>query len=118
MRFTPSKTLKHAKQLRADQTEAEIRLWGHLRAKRLQGRKFNRQVPIGSYIVDFVCDEAKLVIEVDGSTHGEAHEIKYDERRTAYLQSLGYRIFRCYNIDVFENLNGVLDGILLELKGQ
>ncbi len=117
MRFTASKTLKRAKQLRTNQTEAEQRLWGYLRAKRLQGWKFNRQVPVGKFIVDFLCEQAKLVVEIDGSTHGEAHEIKYDEKRTLYLESLGYRVFRCYNINVFENLNGVLEGILLELNG-
>jgi very-short-patch-repair endonuclease len=117
LRFTPSKPLKRARQLRDNQTEAETRLWGCLRSKRLHGWKFNRQVPIGSYIVDFLCEQAKLIVEVDGSTHGDAHEIKYDEKRTVYLQSLGHRVFRCYNADVFENLNGVLDGILLKLNG-
>ena len=117
MRFTPSLPLKRAKQLRTNQTNAELRLWGYLRAKRLQGWKFNRQVPIGNYIVDFLCEQAKLVVEVDGSTHGEMHEVEYDAKRTAHLQTLGYKIFRCYNIDVFKNLTGVLDGILLELNG-
>ena len=116
MRFTASKTLKRAKQLRTDQTEAEQRLWGYLRAKRLQGWKFNRQVPVGNYIVDFICDEARLVIEVDGVTHSDDHQIKYDEKRTRYLESLGYRVFRCYNTDVYQNLDGVLEGILIALS--
>jgi very-short-patch-repair endonuclease len=116
LRFTPSRQLQRAKKLRENQTEAEMRLWGYLRAKRLQGWKFNRQVPVGSYIVDFLCEQAKLVVEVDGSTHGETHEVAYDAKRTAYLQTLGYRVLRCYNVDVFENLTGVLDGILLELN--
>ena len=93
-------------------------MWGYLRAKRLQGWKFNRQVPVGGYILDFLSEQAKLVVEVDGSTHGDAHEVRHDEMRTAYLHALGYRVFRCYNIDVFENLDGVLDGILLKLNGQ
>ena len=116
MRFTASKTLKRAKQLRTDQTEAEQRLWGYLRAKRLQGWKFNRQVPVGNYIVDFICDEARLVIEVDGVTHSDDHQIIYDEKRTRYLESLGYRVFRCYNTDVYQNLDGVLEGILIALS--
>ena len=116
MRFTASKTLKRAKQLRTDQTEAEQRLWGYLRAKRLQGWKFSRQVPVGNYIVDFICDEARLVIEVDGVTHSDDHQIKYDEKRTRYLESLGYRVFRCYNTDVYQNLDGVLEGILIALS--
>ena len=116
MRFTASKTLKRAKQLRTDQTEAEQRLWGYLRAKRLQGWKFSRQVPVGNYIVDFICDEARLVIEVDGVTHSDDHQIIYDEKRTRYLESLGYRVFRCYNTDVYQNLDGVLEGILIALS--
>jgi len=102
--------------MRHEQTEAEKRLWGYLRAKRLQGWKFNRQVPIPPYIVDFLCDEAKLIVEVDGTTHGDAHEVKYDDQRTEHLEKFGYRVFRCYNADVFENLNGVLDGILIALE--
>jgi len=116
LRFTASKTLKRAKQLRTDQTEAEQRLWGYLRAKRLQGWKFSRQVPVGNYIVDFICDEARLVIEVDGVTHSDDHQIIYDEKRTRYLESLGYRVFRCYNTDVYQNLDGVLEGILIALS--
>ena len=115
MRVTPAKLLTRAKVLRGNQTEAEKRLWGFLRAKRLQGWKFNRQVPVGNYIVDFICDEARLVIEVDGVTHSEGHQIKYDETRTKHLQSLGYRVFRCYNTDIYQNLDGVLEGILLAL---
>ena len=115
LRVTPAKPLKRAKALRSNQTEAEKRLWGFLRAKRLRGWKFNRQVPVGNYIIDFICDEARLVIEVDGVTHGDDHQIKYDETRTKYLESLGFRVFRCYNTDVYQNLDGVLEGILLAL---
>ena len=116
LRVTPAKLLKRAKGLRSNQTEAEKRLWANLRAKRLQGWKFNRQVPVGNYIVDFICDEARLVIEVDGVTHSDDHQIKYDEKRTRYLESLGYRVFRCYNTDVYQNLDGVLEGILIALS--
>ena len=116
MRFTPAKLLGRAKILRSNQTEAEKRLWGYLRAKRLQGWKFNRQVPVGNYIVDFICDEARLVIEVDGVTHSDNHQIRYDEKRTKYLESLGYRVFRCYNAEVYENLDGILESILIALS--
>ena len=107
--------LKRAKVLRSQQTEAENRLWGYLRAKRLQGWKFNRQVPIGNYIVDFICEKARLVIEVDGVTHGDEVQTKYDDNRTKFLESLGFHVFRCYNTDVYQNLDGVLEGILLAL---
>jgi very-short-patch-repair endonuclease len=116
MIYTRSKTLKRARNLRNNQTEAERKLWGYLRDKRLQGHKFNRQVPVGTYIVDFLCAEAKLIVEVDGATHGDAHEVAYDERRTAFLNEQGYRVMRCFNADVFENLNGVLDTILIMLE--
>jgi very-short-patch-repair endonuclease len=117
MIYTHSKTLKRARSLRRNQTESEKRLWGYVRDKRLQGHKLNRQVPVGPYIADFLCFEAKLIIEIDGATHGEAHEIVYDERRTAFLEAQGYRVMRCTNMDVFENLTGVLDTILLALEG-
>jgi very-short-patch-repair endonuclease len=117
MTFTPSKTLKRARNLRYNQTEAERRLWGYLRNKSLQGFKFNRQVPIEPFIADFVCHERMLIIEVDGATHGDAHEIRYDEKRTTFLNAQGYRVLRCNNADVYENLEGVLDTILLALRG-
>ena len=80
------------------------------------GFKFDRQVPIGQYIVDFLCHEEKLILEVDGATHGDAHEVAYDEKRTLLLEKTGYRVVRCLNADVFENLEGVLDTILLKLQ--
>ena len=116
MIYTPSKTLKRARSLRRTQTEAEKRLWSYVRDKRLQGHKFNRQVPVGPYIADFLCFEAKLIIEIDGATHSEAHEIAYDEKRTAFLNLQGYRVMRCTNMDIFENLTDVLDTILLALE--
>jgi very-short-patch-repair endonuclease len=111
-----SKTLNRARSLRRNQTLAEKRLWGYLRNSRLQGYKFNRQVPVGKYIADFLCFEAMLIVEVDGATHGDVDEISYDEKRTAFLNAQGYRVMRCSNMDVFENLIGVLDTILLALK--
>ena len=116
MLYTRSKTLKRARDLRRNHTEAEKRLWGYVRDKRLQGHKFNRQVPVGPFIADFLCFEARLIIEIDGATHGEAHEVAYDERRTVFLNSQGYRVMRCTNLDVFENLTGVLDTILSALE--
>ena len=115
MKFTPSKSLKFARALRKNETSAEARLWGYLRDRRLQGHKFLRQKPIGKFIADFVCFECKLIVEVDGATHGEPHEVAYDLRREAYLRGEGYEIFRCNNEDVYKNLEDVLDGILSRL---
>ena len=116
MKFTPSKSLARARSLRQTQTEAEKKLWGYLRNNSLQGHKFTRQTPIGPYIVDFLCFAKKLVVEVDGATHGDTHEVEYDQKRTAFLEACGYRVFRCYNDDVYKNVTGVLDGILIQLE--
>ena len=116
MKFTPTKSLVRARSLRRNQTEAEKKLWGYLRNSSLNGYKFTRQTPAGPYITDFLCFDKKLIVEVDGVTHGDPHEVTYDAQRTEYLQRMGYRIFRCFNADVFKNITGVLDGILIQLE--
>jgi very-short-patch-repair endonuclease len=96
--------------MRSLQTPLEARLWHHLRAKRFTGAKFRRQVVVGRYIVDFACRiPSMLVIEVDGDTH--ALQQVYDERRTAFLQSKGYRVLRFTNHEVATNLPAVLTTI-------
>jgi very-short-patch-repair endonuclease len=105
-----------ARNLRRAQTSAEIKLWGGLRKRSLNGYRFVRQVQIGNYIVDFLCREKSLIIEVDGATHGDAHEVAYDTKRTAFLEARGFEVFRVWNADVYENLNGVLDGLLMVLE--
>ena len=95
---------------------AEQKLWEALRGRRLNNTKFVRQLPVGPYFVDFACREMKLIIEVDGATHGDAPEIGYDVGRTNYLQANGWRVMRCWNQDVFENLDGVCETILLALN--
>jgi very-short-patch-repair endonuclease len=101
-------TLKRAKQLRREMTPEEKLLWGHLRDRRLGGHKFRSQQPIGPYIADFVCQEQKLIIEADGSQHGDS---KSDARRDAFLASKGYHVLRFWNNDVTCNLTGVLEAI-------
>ena len=108
-------TASRARQLRSRQTDAERKLWFLLRDRRLNGVKFRRQVPIGNYIVDFVCQEAKLIVEVDGSQHAE--QVTYDSARTEWLGSVGYRVLRVWNNDLTENEEGVLTAILNELTG-
>jgi len=104
-----------ARQLRASQTDAERLLWLRLRDRRLNGAKFRRQVPIGPYIVDFVCQDAKLVIELDGGQHGD--QVNYDANRSAWLAAHGYRVVRFWNNELLENEQGVLTTILNELTG-
>jgi very-short-patch-repair endonuclease len=97
-----------AKSLRKNQTEAEQALWRHVRSKGLSGLKFRRQQPIGVYIVDFVCLEKKLIIEVDGGQHANSEE---DRRRDAWLQSEGYAVLRFWNNEVLGNMEGVMEVI-------
>lgn len=101
--------LKNAKYLRTNQTDAEKRLWYHLRAHRFMGLKFKRQKPIGRTIVDFVCMERGLVIELDGGQHADA-TLK-DQQRDAWLRSQGYTVLRFWNNEVMQQLEGVLERI-------
>lgn len=103
--------VKRARKLRSAQTSAEARLWQALRGRRLARWKFRRQHPINHYVVDFVTIEGKLIIEVDGVTHGSVDEIARDLTRTQLLEAFGFHVVRVSNIDVYENLHGVLEMI-------
>ena len=92
-----------SRELRANPTEAEKRLWGVLSARKVAGVRFNRQFPIGPYICDFVSRAAKLVIEADGGQHGDA----IDLTRTQLIESQGYRVIRFWNHDILANTEGV-----------
>jgi len=98
-----------ARGLRRRQTNAEIRLWSRLRNRQLDNLKFRRQVQRGKFIADFLCDEAMLILEVDGSQHDEAPD--RDAVRTRYLGSLGYLVMRFRNPDVLQNTDRVLDHV-------
>ena len=95
-------------------TEAEMLLWQHIRAGRLSV-KFNRQYIIGDYIVDFVCIEKKLVIEVDGGYHSEYEQIEKDEFRTERLNAMGFTVIRFSNEEVIGNILGVINKIKIKL---
>ena len=103
-----------ARNLRNAGTDAERRLWQHLRLKQLGGCKFRRQVPIAGYIVDFVCLEMKLIVELDGGQH--AGRMAYDARRTRVLETEGYRVMRYWNDDALVQTTGVLEDILRALE--
>ena len=105
-----------ARRLRQHQTDAERILWFRLRGRRLADWKFKRQVPIDRFIVDFVCADAKLIIELDGSQH--ADRTRQDEERTRTLEAMGYLVLRFWNNDVMSNLDGVLEEILNTLNQQ
>ncbi len=97
-----------AKQLRSNMTDVETKLWQQLRAKRFESYKFRRQVPIGAYIVDFICFEKRLIIELDGSQHEGS---TYDQKRDAWLSSQDFRVLRFWN----NAINSALDGTLLAI---
>ena len=103
-----------ARQLRKDMTDAERWLWYELKAKRFDDRKFRRQAPIGDYIVDFVCHEARLIIELDGGQH--AVSVDRDNARTAWLNTQGFRVLRFWNFQVFEDSDSVLETIWNALR--
>ncbi len=108
-------TLKHlARILRKNMTDAERLMWKHLRNRRLDEWKFRRQHPIGKFIVDFVCLEKKLIVEVDGGQH--AQNLEADAKRTEYLRQKGYRILRFWNNEVLQETESVLNSILLALS--
>ena len=98
-----------ARTLRSDMTQAERALWNRIRRRQLANCRFRRQSPIGPYVVDFVCMEARLVVEVDGSQHMES---MYDSRRDAWLLSEGFRVLRFWNNDVLARMHLVLNRIL------
>ena len=110
-KMTAPKTplLANAKSLRSHQTEAESKLWYHLRAHRFMGLKFKRQKPVGRYIADFVCWEHRLIVELDGGQHAE--EAAYDRQRDAWLRSQGYTVLRFWNHEVMGEMEGVLEQI-------
>ena len=103
--------IKFARELRHNSTPQEQKMWNLLRNNRYNGLKFRRQYVIGEYIVDFVCQEKMLIIEVDGGQHNKEDNIKYDKERTEYLESIGYTVIRFWNNDIRNNLQGVYEVI-------
>ena len=98
-----------ARALRRQGNRVEDILWKHLRGRRLMGYKFRRQVVVEPYIVDFMCVEAKLIIEADGGQH--SNQVTYDDRRTASLEKNGYQVIRFWNHEILEHLEIVLEQI-------
>lgn len=104
----------HVSKLRQNMTPAENKLWYHLRAKRFKGFKFRRQHRIHPFVVDFVCLNKKLIIELDGGHHSE--QAMYDDNRSLYLQDKGFCILRFWNSDIYQKTESVLESILQTLK--
>ena len=107
------RTVAAARKLRRTSSDVERKLWHRIRDKQLEGYRFRRQRTIDKYIVDFMCLDAKLIVELDDGQHAEG--AAYDEKQTAFLESLGFRVLRFWNIEVIENIEGVLERIRGEL---
>jgi very-short-patch-repair endonuclease len=104
-----------ARELRARDTEEEWFLWSDLRDRRLHGHKFVRQIPLGPYIVDFLCRGPHLIVELDGVQHSEN---RYDENRTRWLNENGYSVLRFWNDEIRKERTAVLESILAVLEGR
>jgi very-short-patch-repair endonuclease len=102
------KIISRTRTLRKKSTPQEIILWSKLKNRNFENLKFRRQYSIGKYIVDFICLENKLIIELDGWQHKEENQERYDKERTKYLEKPGFKILRFWNNEVNNNLNGVI----------
>src|SRR5271156_806060 len=109
-RLIAKQPLGRARALRRDSTDAEKRLWSILRNRNLDGWKFRRQVPIDSFIADFCCVEARLIVELDGEQHADVQK-RYDDMRTRELKTLGFRVLRFWNSEVLQETEGVIQEI-------
>jgi adenine-specific DNA-methyltransferase len=116
MAVVDPRLLTFARSMRRDGAPAEIQLWKLLRDRQLNGFKFRRQHPIGPFIADFYCAEARLVIELDGDSHEE--RVAYDLKRTAFLEAQANRVLRVVNTDVFDHIESVLMAILEACEGE
>ncbi|MBI4091052.1 MAG: endonuclease domain-containing protein [Candidatus Komeilibacteria bacterium] len=106
-----SRLINAARTLRKNQTPQERKLWYHLRGRNFLGHKFRRQHPIGAYIVDFCCEEKKIIIELDGGHHADTHQHRNDHLRDDVLRSEGFRVLRVWNNEIDRNLDGVVEKI-------
>ena len=115
MPHTPvnDKNRKNAKAMRRVMTDAELKLWNEIRAHRLMGLGFRRQVPIAGYIIDFACPAKRLIVEVDGSQHGEDENAGKDAVRTARLEQDGWTVLRFWNDDVIRDIEAICDHIVV-----
>jgi len=102
--------------LRTSMTDAEIRIWSHIRLKQVKGLQFYRQKPIGKYIVDFYCPKIKLVIEIDCGQHYKDALIHRDQIRDEFMKKLGIMVLRYTNTDVIDNIDGVIENLLFEIE--
>ncbi len=104
----------NARKMRKTMTDAELKLWNELRAHRLMGLSFRRQLSIAGYIVDFACPSKKLIVELDGSQHARTENSARDVARAAKLEALGWTILRFWNDDIIRDIDNVCQHIVIE----
>ncbi|TKD45320.1 MAG: endonuclease domain-containing protein [Mesorhizobium sp.] len=110
----PPVNRRNARKMRKARTDAELKLWNEIRAHRVMGLAFRRQMPIAGYIVDFACPDKKLIVELDGSQHAQAEASASDAARTAKFEALGWTILRFWNDDVIRDIDDVCQHIVIE----
>ncbi|MDG4877168.1 DUF559 domain-containing protein [Mesorhizobium sp. WSM4935] len=108
-------SIARARELRHGDNQAEATLWNELKAKKLGGYKFVRQIPIGPYFADFACRSEKLIVELDGSQHADS---PYDRQRDEFMRGEGFSVLRFWNFDVLRNTRCVCETILAALEGR
>jgi len=109
--------VKTARKLRQDQTKPEAMFWAAVRNRQFLNLKWRRQVPVDKYVADFLCENEKLIVELDGSQHSDEAARRYDQQRTKILERYGYRVIRFWNAEITENLDEVLR-LLQQCVGQ
>ena len=112
----PDKRVPRARRLRRDMTDAERKLWWHLKRIPIEDTHFRKQATIGPYFADFASHRRRIVIELDGGQHNQPHHAAADAKRSEYLQSQGYRVLRFWNNDVLSNIEGVMESIFATLQ--
>ena len=111
-KIIPARNRANAKTMRSAMTDAELKLWNALRAHRLMGLPFRRQMPILGYIVDFACPSKRLIVELDGSQHGLPENAEADRKRTQEIEQLDWTVLRFWNDDVLKDIDGVCQHIV------
>lgn len=115
MLYYNQKNKTNSRNLRSNQTDAEILLWSRIRRRQIKNVQFYRQKPIGNFIVDFYAPSAKLVIEVDGGQHFDETYIEQDKKRDWYLKQLNLKVLRFDNLEVLQSIDNVLQAIFEEI---
>ena len=116
MLYYNKKNKTHSRNLRSNQTDAEMLLWSHIRRKQINNIQFYGQRPIGNFIVDFYAPSVRLVIEVDGGQHFEEVNIERDKKRDAYLRQLNLKVLRFDNLQVLQSIDDVLEVVFEEIS--